>query len=432
MIPAEVIKAKRDGTPLSKAVLRQFITAYVAGSIADYQMAALLMAIYFRGMNDKELSALVEVMIDSGRRMDFSHLSCYVADKHSTGGVGDKVSLILGPLMAAAGLAIPMISGRSLGHTGGTLDKLETIPGFQVDIPLDEFQRIVESVGLAMIGQTDEICPADKKMYALRDVTGTIESLPLICGSIMSKKIAEGIRGLVLDVKVGNGAFMKTLDQAHELGRLLQQVGEAFGVTTDVVYTNMSQPLGRTAGLWCEVRESITALQGEGPEDLMTVTFTLGARLLRQAGKAATHEEAVTLQQELIASGAAYRKFQELVAAQHGNPAALDAYTTIHQPRHALEVTARRTGVITGMDTYQIGLATVELGCGRKKATDRLDPTAGIEILHKTGAAVSAGEPIFRCFGSDRERLAAGADLLQQAVQIGETAEPSTLIYPPG
>ena len=428
MIPAELIKRKRDGLPLPREDLKRFIQGYVNGTVTDYQMAALLMAVYFKGMTDDELFSLVEIMLNSGERMDFSHLDSYVADKHSTGGVGDKISIILGPLLAAAGLAIPMISGRSLGHTGGTLDKLETIPGFQVDVSLAEFRRLVETVGIAMIGQTGEICPADKKMYALRDVTGTVESIPLICGSIMSKKIAEGIHGLVLDVKVGNGAFMKNYRDAQRLGTLLQRVGRAFNVTTDVVYTSMSQPLGRTAGLWCEVNEAIETLKGDGPEDVLTVTFELGARLLMQAGKGSTRDEVIDLQKELIRSGKAYETFLNMVAAQNGRPDEVEHHDSLHRPRYKTAVKADRTGTITGMDTYHIGLATVELGSGRKKTTDRLDPTAGIEFLHKIGDEVRTGDVLFYCFNSDQQKLQSALHILEETVTIEDSPANHRLI----
>jgi pyrimidine-nucleoside phosphorylase len=419
MIPAEVIKRKRNGEPIPEAELRTFIEQYTNGSLPDAQMAALLMAIYFNGMTKDEIFTLTKIMIESGEQLDFSHLDCYVADKHSTGGVGDKVSLILGPLMAATGLAIPMLSGRSLGHTGGTLDKLETLPGYRTDLSTREFRNIVETVGIAMIGQTADICPADRKMYALRDVTGTVESIPLICGSIMSKKIAEGIQGLVLDVKIGNGAFMKTLEEGKKLGTMLQQVGEAFGVRTDVVYSSMNQPLGRTAGLWCEVAESIEALKGNLAVDLKQVTFTLGARLLMQANRARNEQEAFDLQQKYIDSGEAMNKFIEMVEAHGGNGQDVEAYQQLHAPRHERILKSPATGYVQAMDTYAIGMAAVELGCGRKQVNDILDPTAGMEFLLKIGDPVRAGEPIIRCFNGDKTKLDSALQRLVQAITIG-------------
>ncbi len=420
MIPSEIIKQKRNGNEISHAQIIDFINGYLSEDIPDYQMSALLMAIFFNGMTESEISALVDVMLNSGKRMDFTHHSNYVADKHSTGGVGDKVSIILGPLLATAGIAIPMLSGRSLGHTGGTLDKLETIPGFKVDINLDDFRKQVDSIGIAMIGQTKEICPADRRMYALRDVTGTIESIPLISGSIMSKKIAEGINGLVLDVKTGNGAFMKNINDAHKLGNSLIKIGNAFNINTDVVYTSMDQPLGKTAGLWCEVQESIDGLRGNGSDDTMQVTFELGAKLLIQAGISKTNSEAFSLQNELISNGKAYEKFLEMIEYQGGNHHDIENYNQLHQPKFSYSVTAEESGYIQSMDTYKIGIATVELGCGRKKTTDAVDPTAGIEFYKKIGDKVKKSDTLLKFFNSDNNKLIPTEILLNDSIQIGE------------
>ncbi len=429
MIPAEIIKQKRDGAHLSKDHLCEFIQSYVEGSIADYQMTALLMAIFFNGMDDDELYSLVDIMVNSGEKMDFSNLECFVADKHSTGGVGDKVSIILAPLLAEAGLAIPMISGRGLGHTGGTLDKLETIPGFRVDLSLTEFRKAVEQTGIAMIGQTNEICPADRKMYSLRDVTGTIESIPLICSSIMSKKIAEGIQGLVLDVKIGNGAFIKKMEDAKTLGNMLKRIGRHFGITTDIVYSSMNQPLGKTAGLWCEVKESINSLKGNGTDDTMKITYELGSRLLLQAEISKTRNEAISLQKSIIQSGKGYEKFLDLVKNQGGSQKDIEQYTKLHSPQHTREISANRSGFIQYMDTYTIGLATVALGCGRAKITDSVDPTAGMEFLKKTGEKVQKGEPLIRCFNSDKPKLQNTVNRLESVFQIGEKQIFHPLIY---
>lgn len=419
MIPAEIIQKKRDGTTLTADEIRFFINGFTAGTLPDYQMSALLMAIYFQGMDYREIATLTELMIDSGHSMDFSHLDRYIADKHSTGGVGDKVSIILGPLLAAAGLAIPMISGRGLGHTGGTLDKLETIPGFRTGLSLEEFGETVDKIGIAMIGQTGEICPADKKIYALRDVTGTVQSIPLICGSIMSKKIAEGIRGLVLDVKVGNGAFMKSRKQARELADYLIRIGADFDVQTAAVFTSMDQPLGRYAGLWCEMQESIRGLQNDGPADTMAVTYELGAHLLVQAGLAADHDAAITRQKELIANGQALEKFIEMTVAQDGDPRIVEQINQLHQPRAEAALTASADGYITAMDTYRIGLATIALGCGRMKTDDSLDNSGGMEFLAKIGERVNAGEPLIRFFNSNQEKLEDCHRMLEGTITIG-------------
>jgi len=424
MIPAEIIQRKRDGKALTPDEIRYFIRGYTDGTLPDYQMSALLMAIFFRGMDYREITVLTELMIDSGQRMDFSYLDTYVADKHSTGGVGDKVSIILGPLLAAVGLAIPMISGRGLGHTGGTLDKLESIPGFRTDLNLSDFRQAVESIGIAMIGQTGEICPADKKIYALRDVTGTIQSIPLICGSIMSKKIAEGIQGLVLDIKTGNGAFMKTAEQARELADHLVRIGADFGVKTDPVFTSMNQPLGRFAGLWCEILEAIDCLRGQGPDDTMEVTYQLGARLLIQAELAADEAEAVGIQKELIADGTALEKFRAMIKMQAGDPAILDDPTGLHLPTCQADFTAPASGYIRKMDTYRIGYATVSLGCGRLQTDDSVDHTAGMEFLRKIGDQVGEGQVLIHCFNSNSVKMEETIKLLQGTIEIGP--EPAT------
>ena len=420
MIPSEIIKQKRNGGEISHTQIKNFINDYLIGEIPEYQMSALLMAIFFKGMTDSEISALVDVMLNSGERMDFTHNSNYVADKHSTGGVGDKVSIILGPLLAAAGIAVPMLSGRSLGHTGGTLDKLETIPGFKVDINLNDFRKQVDSIGVSMIGQTMEICPADRRMYALRDVTGTVESIPLICGSIMSKKIAEGISGLVLDVKTGNGAFMKNIDDARKLGKTLTMIGNSFNIDIDVVYTSMDQPLGKTAGLWCEVQESIDGLKGIGPDDTMQVTFELGAKLFLQAGISKTYTEAIALQNDLISNGKAYNKFLEMVKYQGGNTQDIENYNQLHKPKFSNNLIAKDSGYIQSIDTYKIGLSTIELGCGRKKTTDIVDSTAGIQFEKKIGDKVNKDDTILKFFSSDNNKLLAAETLLKECFQIGK------------
>jgi len=428
MIPSEVIKQKRDGKQISKDQIQNFINGYLKEEISEYQMSALLMAIFFNGMSDDEIFALVDIMLNSGKTLDFTHSASYVADKHSTGGVGDKVSIILAPILAAAGIAIPMLSGRSLGHTGGTLDKLETIPGLKVDIELDDFRKQVDDIGVAMIGQTKEICPADKRMYALRDVTGTVESIPLICGSIMSKKIAEGIQGLVLDVKSGNGAFMKNIDAAHKLGEMLTKIGEAFNVKTDAVYTSMEQPLGKYAGLWCEVQESVDGLLGNGPEDTMQVTFELGARLLLQAGISDSKSAAFKLQNELITNGKAYSKFIEMVEYQGGKVKDIENYPNLHHPKFSNTVVATKSGYISEIDTYKIGLSTVELGCGRKKTTDVVDATAGVEFHNKIGDKLRKGDVIYTLFNSDESKLKSAKSMLETTYSISSEKKEHQLI----
>jgi len=426
MNPNQLVQRKISGEAIPQTEMASFINAYVDERIHDDEMTPFLKAVHAHGMTDEETIILTDIMLNSGDRLAFTNMDAYVADKHSTGGVGDKVSMVLGPIMAAAGLAIPMLTGRSLGHTGGTTDKLETIPGFQTSLTLDQFKANVETHGICIMGQTESICPADRKMYALRDVTDTIDSIPLICGSIMSKKIAEGIQGLVLDIKTGNGAFMKTIDQARSLGQILQKVGEAFHVKTDVVYSSMNQPLGRTAGLWCEMDESIAALKGDGAKDLMDVVFELGSKLLVQAGIIRGETAAVSMQENLIQSGKAYDKFEEMVSVQGGD---LSQIKQLHQPKFELIVSAKSSGYVESMDTLNIGWAAVELGCGRRKKDDILDPTAGVEFMAKIGNKVQKGDPLFRCFNSNENKLDSALNYLLDSARIGSEKKTHTLLF---
>ena len=426
MNPNQLVQRKISGEAIPQTEMASFINAYVDEKIHDDEMTPFLKAVHAHGMTDEETIILIDIMLNSGDRLVFSNMDAYVADKHSTGGVGDKVSMVLGPIMAAAGLAIPMLTGRSLGHTGGTTDKLETIPGFQTSLTLDQFKSNVETHSICIMGQTESICPADRKIYALRDVTDTIDSIPLICGSIMSKKIAEGIQGLVLDIKTGNGAFMKTIDQAQSLGKTLQKVGEAFHVKTDVVYSSMNQPLGRTAGLWCEMDESIAALKGDGAKDLMDVVFELGSKLLVQAGIIRGETAAVSIQENLIQSGKAYDKFEEMVSVQGGD---LSQIKQLHPPKFELIVSAKSSGYVESMDTLNIGWAAVELGCGRRKKDDILDPTAGIEFMAKIGDKVQKGDPLFRCFNSNENKLNSALNYLLDSARIGSEKKTHTLLF---
>jgi|TARA_B100000929_G_scaffold121200_3_gene96016 pyrimidine-nucleoside phosphorylase len=419
---------KANGEAIPGKELAIFITAYVDGQITDDDMTPFLKSVHSNGMTIEETIAFTEVMLNSGDRVQISGIDAYLADKHSTGGVGDKVSIVLAPLMAAAGLAIPMLAGRSLGHTGGTIDKLETIPGFEMNLTIEQFKSNVENHGICIMGQTDSICPADRKMYALRDVTGTIDSIPLICGSIMSKKIAEGIQGLVLDIKTGNGAFMNTMERAVPLGETLQKVGEAFNVNTDVVYTSMNQPLGRTAGMWCEIEESMTSLKGGGPQDLMDVIYELGSKLLVQAGVTRSETAAISIQENLIQTGKAYEKFEEMLSAQSGD---ISNLTNINSPQFEKIITAQSNGFIKSMDTLKIGWAAVDLGCGRRNKSDMLDPTAGIEFKAKVGDQVAIGDPIFRCFNSNENNLNSAIKSLVDTITIDQEKVVHTLFYNP-
>ena len=417
MDPIKTIKAKQNQSILSSKEIDFLVSSYSNNQITDEIMTEFLKAVKDNGMNMDETISLTKTMIDSGEKMDFSHLNSYVADKHSTGGVGDKVSLILGPLMASLGITIPMIAGRSLGHTGGTIDKLETIPGFKTDLSILEFKNCIEKIGLCIMSQTDSICPADKKMYALRDVTNTIDSMPLICGSIMSKKIAEGIRGLVLDIKIGNGAFMKNLKDGKDLASKLMKVGGAFNVSTDVIFSNMDQPLGRTAGMWCEVNESINAMNGEGAEDLMNVVYNLGTKMLLQAKIVKSATEARQIQIENIRNGKALKKFQQMVKNQSGQ---IDLGPKINNPSYSHEVVSEHDGCVSSFDTTAIGWALVELGCGRKKSGDVLDNSAGIEFYAKVGEKIKKGEAIFRCFGSRKSKLKNAVNLIENTFCISD------------
>ena len=417
MDPIKTIKAKQNQSILSSKEIDFLVSSYSNNQIADEIMTEFLKAVKDNGMNMDETISLTKTMIDSGEKMDFSHLNSYVADKHSTGGVGDKVSLILGPLMASLGITIPMIAGRSLGHTGGTIDKLETIPGFKTDLSIQEFKNCIEKIGLCIMSQTDSICPADKKMYALRDVTNTIDSMPLICGSIMSKKIAEGIRGLVLDIKIGNGAFMKNLKDGKDLASKLMKVGGAFNVSTDVIFSNMDQPLGRTAGMWCEVNESINAMNGEGAEDLMNVVYNLGTKMLLQAKIVKSATEARQIQIENIRNSKALKKFQQMVKNQSGQ---IDLGSNINNPSFSHEVVSEHDGYVSSFDTTAIGWALVELGCGRKKSGDVLDNSAGIEFYAKVGEKIKKGEAIFRCFGSRKSKLKNAVNLIENTFCISD------------
>ena len=413
----KITNKKLEGDPLTDNELEFVIKSYVDNAIDDSSMGKFLKSIHLKGMEIDEIVSLTKIMIDSGETIDFSNLESYVADKHSTGGVGDKVSIILGPVLAALGIAVPMLAGRSLGHTGGTIDKLETIPGFRTDLSIADFKKNVERSGLCIMSQTNTICPADKKIYALRDVTGTIDSNPLICGSIMSKKIAEGIDGLVLDIKIGNGAFMRTLAKGKQLGNLLKYVGEKFNVTTNVVYSNMDQPLGKTAGMWCEINESIQALKGNGAIDLMDVVFELGNKLIIDSGLTDTRSKATEMQIQCIDSGNAFDKFEEMVFNQGGY---IGKTSELNEPLFSKKVISEKNGFIKSFDTTALGWAAVQMGCGRINKNDNLDNTAGIAFNAKVGDQVNKGDSIMQCFGSDENKLDQAYSQLKETFQIAE------------
>ena len=392
----ELIARKRDGHPLTDREIQRLVAGFVDGTVADYQMSALLMAAFIRGMDDAETVALTEAMLHSGEVIDLSNVPGTKVDKHSTGGVGDKISIALAPLVAACGVPVPMVSGRGLGHTGGTLDKLEAIPGFRTDLSIADFRRIVAEVGTCMIGQTREIAPADKRIYALRDVTSTVECIPLIVASILSKKLAEGIDGLVLDVKTGRGAFMKTEASARELATALVRVGTRAGKRVVAVLTRMDAPLGRTIGNANETREALMVLHGKGPTDVVECTLVLGAEMLVLAGKAASEAEARRVMSEAIASGRAVEVMERMVAAQGGDARVVADPTRLPRAAAVVPVPAPRGGVVRGIDALELGLTAVAMGAGRTRADQAVDFAVGIEIDAKPGEAVRAGEALAR------------------------------------
>jgi pyrimidine-nucleoside phosphorylase len=424
MRAVDIIISKRDGRTLDREEIRFFVEGVTAGTLPDYQASALLMAILLRGMNAEETAWLTDAMVDSGVRVDLGEIPGLKVDKHSTGGVGDKTSLVLAPLAAACGVPVPMMSGRGLGHTGGTLDKLEAIPGFRVNLSLEEMKNALARAGCAMIGQTAQIAPADKKLYALRDVTGTVESIPLISASIMSKKIAEGIDALVLDVKTGSGAFMKTAADSRRLAESLVSIGNASGVKTEAIITAMDTPLGRAVGNALEVIECIDVLKGGGSPDLVEVSVALAARML-VLGKVAADLPAGEAQvRRAIHSGAGLERFRQIIEIQGGDPKVVDDYGRLpHVPdRHV--VAASRGGFVTALDAALVGRASVALGAGRDRVDDPVDPAVGIMVAAKPGDVVHAGDPVLEMHYRDRARLEAAIRLTSQAITVGDEAPP--------
>lgn len=432
-LPAEIIKAKRNGRALTHDEISEFILGYARGQIPDYQMSALLMATFFQGMTTDETLSLTKAMLHSGEVVDLSSVTGFKVDKHSTGGVGDKTSLILGPIVAAAGVPVPMISGRGLGHTGGTLDKLEAIPGFNTQKSLPEFVELVRKHLICFIGQTKEICPADKKIYALRDVTATVESLPLICASIMSKKLAEGIDGLVLDVKYGSGAFMKTPILAEELALSLMSIARGYGKKVTALLTNMDQPLGRYSGNSLEVEECVAIMKNETfagsagydlYEDTRELSLRLSAHMLFLAGAGRDEEACYKIAVDILSSGKAMEKFEELCKIHGGSLSALP------KPRHHLSLLSERSGFVQGFHTESIGVAGIIIKAGRAQTSDIIAPTAGIEFHVKVGDEIKAGEPIFTLHGDDKDLLQSAVPLLKSSMNISlqKPTKPSLIL----
>lgn len=430
MTPYEIISKKRDNLELSSEEISYFINSYTNGKIPDYQMSALLMAIYLQGMNSTETNALTNTMLNSGEVVDLSEIPGIKVDKHSTGGVGDKVSIILAPIVAAAGVPVPMISGRGLGHSGGTLDKLESIPGFRVDYSIEEYKKKIEKIGVCLIGQTATLAPADKKIYALRDVTATVQSIPLICASIMSKKLAEGIDALVLDVKCGKGAFMQELSDAENLAKSLIQIGEDAGKPTVAFITDMNNPLGKAVGNWNEIVECIDCLKGKGPADLMEVTHKLCGAMIFLGGKAETIDEGIIISQRMILEGLAWNKFCEIIQEQEGDIQYILNTDKYESSKYSKDIFAESDGWIESIDALQLGLAAVKLGAGRLKSTDKIDNKAGIILNKKPGEFVNSGDKILSLYTDKYEVIEEVSNELTASInlQSNKTVPPEMVL----
>tara|TARA_B100000886_G_scaffold136341_1_gene92038 strand:+ start:2792 stop:4081 length:1290 start_codon:yes stop_codon:yes gene_type:complete len=418
MIPAEIIEKKRDGIELTPKEIDWFIHNVISEEIDDCQISALLMSIYFNGMTNIETKSLVNSMVKSGKRFNFKHLGKYVADKHSTGGIGDKISFVLTPLLSSFGIIVPMIAGRGLAFTGGTIDKLESIKNFQTQKDFNSFNKQIDLVGCGIISQSSEICPADKKLYSIRDLTGTIPSFPLICSSIMSKKLAEGLDGLVLDVKVGNGAFMKNLREAKSLGIELKKIGDSLDIDVSITYSNMSEPLGKYAGLKCEITEAVDCLKGTGPDDVTQLSIDLCANILVQSGISANKSEAKTSLLKNIENGKALEKFEEMVVAQNGD--LNDIYSKNNFARNHLKIKSKETGYIKSINTEKIGWALVEIGCGKKVISDTLDYSAGIKTNYKVGDKIYKGDIVYELFGFNERKLKIAKKMLTKTFVISD------------
>ncbi len=418
MRTVDLIQRKRDGGELAPEEIDFLVQGYSTGEIPDYQMSAFLMSVFFSGMSDREVGRLTECMLQSGETVDLSSIPGVKVDKHSTGGVGDKTSLIVAPLAAAAGVVVPMMSGRALGHTGGTLDKLESIPGFRTNLSTDEFRKQLGELGLAFIGQSEQLAPADGKFYALRDVTGTVESIPLIASSIMSKKLAEGVDALVLDVKVGNGAFIKKQVDARRLAQMMVSIGRPKDKKVQALITDMSQPLGYAVGNALEVMEASQTLQNAGPTDLTRLSIELAARMIHLGKKAASLDEARRVAEQRLVDGTGYQKFKQVVAAQGGNPQALDKFELLPNATGMREITSPRGGYVSVIDAEDIGLASSMIGAGRDKKDDVIDPAVGIILEVKVGEKVDAGSVLCRIYYTREERVDEAAEMVEDAFRI--------------
>ncbi|PQG78418.1 pyrimidine-nucleoside phosphorylase [Enterococcus faecium] len=424
----DLIEKKRDGNELSKEEIEYIVTNYTNGKIPDYQVSALLMAIFYQDMTNEEITNLTLAIANSGDVIDLSSLEGIKVDKHSTGGVGDTTTLILAPLVASVGVTVAKMSGRGLGYTGGTLDKLEAIPGFQIELSDEEFVRIVNESKVAVIGQSGNLAPADKKLYALRDVTATVDSLPLIASSIMSKKIAAGADAIVLDVTTGDGAFMKNIEDARRLAKTMTSIGKLANRETVAVISDMSEPLGEAIGNSLEVVEAIETLQGNGPEDLVEMCYALGSQMVVLAGKAKTTDEARTLLQEALESGKALAKFKEMIQNQGGDPAIVEHPERILTARYTMELPAKQSGVVSKIVANELGIAAMMLGAGRKTKEEDIDHAVGLKLHKKIGDTVSKGESLLTIYSNDEE-ITSVIELLYKNIEIGESAMKPTLIH---
>ena len=424
----DLIEKKRDGNELSKEEIEYIVTNYTNGKIPDYQVSALLMAIFYQDMTNEEITNLTLAIANSGDVIDLSSLEGIKVDKHSTGGVGDTTTLILAPLVASVGVTVAKMSGRGLGYTGGTLDKLEAIPGFQIELSDEEFVRIVNESKVAVIGQSGNLAPADKKLYALRDVTATVDSLPLIASSIMSKKIAAGADAIVLDVTTGDGAFMKNIEDARRLAKTMTSIGKLANRETVAVISDMSEPLGEAIGNSLEVVEAIETLQGNGPEDLVEMCYALGSQMVVLAGKAKTTDEARTLLQEALESGKALAKFKEMIQNQGGDPAIVEHPERILTARYTMELPAKQSGVVSKIVANELGIAAMMLGAGRKTKEEDIDHAVGLKLHEKIGDTVTKGESLLTIYSNDEE-ITSVIELLYKNIEIGESAMKPTLIH---
>ncbi len=431
MNPVEIIKLKRQKKTLTEEQLKFFLESYLEGTVTDYQMSAFLMAVYFNGMNEDETFHLTEIMLNSGKIVDLSFIKSPKVDKHSTGGVGDKTSLILAPIAASCGICVPMISGRGLGHTGGTLDKLESIPGFKINYSIEKYKQILSETGIALIGQTSELAPADKRIYAMRDVTATVENISLITASIMSKKLAEGADALVFDVKIGNGANLPDYDESLKLTKNLLAVSKKFGKKAIAILTDMNQPLGMKIGNWIEVEECLEIMEGKKEiPDLEKVNNLLTGAMIFIGGKSESIEAGVKIAEEKIKDGSAYNKFLEVVKIQEGDIDYVKDYKNLKRPKHSRRINAGKDGFICEMTAYNFGMASIELGCGRKKVDDKIDYLTGIELFKKVGSKVSKGDTICELWAEDEKRIHIAVAIIEKGIVIsGSKPREGKLIY---